>query len=163
MSTAACFVSQIANSSGSLSKKSIWAGRILSGLVAAFLIFDAVIHLLKPAPVVEAFARFHLPLSLAVDLGVIELVCIALYVVPRTAVVGAVFLTGYLGGAVAIQLTTSNSLFGEILFPVYTAVVLWGGLYLRDERVRALVPWRAVPYARFRAIIAGPFREEWET
>jgi DoxX-like protein len=141
MSTAAQFVSRPAGKPGSLSKKSIWAGRILSGLVTAFLIFDAVIHLLRPPAVVQAFAQLHLPLSLAVDLGVIELVCIALYVIPRTAVAGAVFLTGYLGGAVAIQLTTSNSLFGEILFPVYTAAVLWGGLYLRDERVRALVPW----------------------
>jgi DoxX-like protein len=141
MSTAAQFVSQATGTPASVSKKSLWTGRILSGLVTAFLIFDAMIHLLRPPTVVQAFVQLHLPLSLAVDLGVIELVCIALYVIPRTAVVGAVFLTGYLGGAVAIQLTTSNSRFGEILFPVYTAMVLWGGLYLRDERVRALVPW----------------------
>jgi hypothetical protein len=142
MGTAAHFVAQTTMESGSIGKKSIWMGRVLSGLVTAFLIFDAVIHLLKPPAVVQAFAQLHLPLSLAVDLGVIELVCIALYVIPRTAVAGAVFLTGYLGGAVAIQVTTSNSLFGEILFPVYTAIVLWGGLYLRDERVRTLAPWR---------------------
>ena len=141
MSTAAQSVSQTSNTQASSSQKSLWAGRILSGLVTAFLIFDAVIHLLKPPAVVQAFAQLHLPLSLAVDLGVIELICVALYVIPRTAVIGAVFLTGYLGGAVAIQLTTSNSLFGEILFPVYTAILVWGGLYLRDERVRALVPW----------------------
>lgn len=133
---------QISAQPTSFPKKSIWAGRILSGFVTAFLIFDAVIHLLKPPAVVQAFAQLHLPLSLAVELGIIELVLIVLYVIPRTAIVGAVFLTGYLGGAVAIQLTTANSLFGEILFPVYTAMVLWGGLYLRDERVRALVPWR---------------------
>lgn len=141
MASAAESFMPITTQSVSLLKKSVWAGRILSGLVTAFLIFDAVIHLMRPPAVVQAFSQLHLPLSLAVDLGVIELVCIALYAIPRTAVVGAVFLTGYLGGAVAIQLTTSNSLFGEILFPVYTAVVLWGGLYLRDERVRALVPW----------------------
>jgi hypothetical protein len=141
MSMVAHFVAPATAETSAIGKKSIWTGRILSGLVAAFLIFDAVIHLLKPPAVVQAFAQLHLPLSLAVHLGVIELICIALYVIPRTAVVGAVFLTGYLGGAVAIQLTTSNSLFGEILFPVYTAIVLWGGLYLRDERVRALVPW----------------------
>jgi hypothetical protein len=141
MSMAAHFVAPATAETSAMGKKSIWTGRILSGLVAAFLIFDAVIHLLKPPAVVQAFAQLHLPLNLAVDLGVIELICIALYVIPRTAVVGAVFLTGYLGGAVAIQLATSNSLFGEILFPVYTAIVLWGGLYLRDERVRALVPW----------------------
>ena len=141
MSMAAHFVAPATAETSAIGKKSIWTGRILSGLVAAFLIFDAVIHLLKPPAVVQAFAQLHLPLTLAVDLGVIELICIALYVIPRTAAVGAVFLTGYLGGAVAIQLTTSNSLFGEILFPIYTAIVLWGGLYLRDERVRALVPW----------------------
>jgi len=143
MSTAAHFVAQTTTVEPcSTGKKALWTGRILSGFVTAFLIFDAVIHLLKPAPVVEAFAKLHLPLSLAVDLGVIELICIALYVIPQTAIFGAILLTGYLGGAVAIQLTSSNSLFGEILFPVYTAAVLWGGLYLRDEKLRALVPWR---------------------
>jgi len=141
MSMAAHVMAQTTMGTSSIGKRWAWTGRILSGLVTAFLLFDAVIHLLKPPAVVQAFAQLHLPLSLAMDLGIIELVCIALYVMPRTAVVGAVLLTGYLGGAVAIQLTTSNSMFGEILFPVYTAVVLWGGLYLRDQRVRALVPW----------------------
>jgi hypothetical protein len=98
---------------------------------------------LKPAPVVEAFAKLHLPVSLAVDLGVIELLCLVLYVIPRTSILGAVLLTGYLGGAVAIQVTTSNSLFGEILFPVYVGVLIWGGIYLRDDRLRALFPWRS--------------------
>ncbi len=142
MASAAETMMQIATPSTPFSKKSICAGRILTGLLTAFLLFDATIHILKPPPVVQAFAQLHLQLSLAVELGVIELVCLALYLIPRTAVFGAVLLTGYLGGAVAIQLTTSNSLFGEILFPVYTAIVLWLGLYLRDERVRALAPWR---------------------
>jgi DoxX-like protein len=142
MSTAAHFVSEATAEPGSTSGKLVWTGRILSGLVTAFLIFDAAIHLLHPAPVAEAFVKLHLSLSLAVDLGIIELVCIALYVTPRTAILGAILLTGYLGGAIAIQLTTSNSLFGEILFPVYVAAILWGGLYLRDERLRSLVPWR---------------------
>ena len=142
MSTASYFVEQTTAEPAMTGKKALWTGRVLSGLVTAFLISDAVIHLLRPAPVVEAFAKLHFPLSLAVDLGVIELVCIALYVIPRTAIFGAILLTGYLGGAIAIQLTTSNSLFGEILFPVYTAAVLWGGLYLRDEKLRSLVPWR---------------------
>ena len=125
-----------------LSKKSLWVGRILSGLVTAFLLFDAMIHLLRPAPVVEAFAKLHLPLSLAVELGIVELVCLALYVIPQTSILGAILLTGYLGGAVAIQMTTSNSLFGEVLFPVYVGVLVWGGLYLRDERLRTVIPWR---------------------
>jgi hypothetical protein len=132
-----------ANQLGAVSRKSLWTGRVLSGLLSAFLLFDASIHLLRPAPVVEAFAKLHLPLSLAVDLGIIELLCIALYVIPRTAILGAILLTGYLGGAVAIQMTTSDSLFGEILFPVYVGIVVWAGLYLRDDQVRKIIPLRS--------------------
>jgi hypothetical protein len=127
----------------SISKKSLWAGRITTGIIVAFLLFDAVIHLMKPAPVVEAFAKLGFPLRLAVPLGIIELVCILLYVVPRTSILGAILLTGYLGGAIAIQLPTGNSLFGEVLFPVYIGVILWGGIYLRDDRLRTLIPLRS--------------------
>jgi hypothetical protein len=134
---------QPATLAGSLSKKSLWAGRIASGLVVAFLLFDAVIHLMKPAPVVEAFAKLGFPLRLAVPLGIIELVCILLYMVPRTSILGAILLTGYLGGAIAVQLPTGNSLFGEVLFPVYVGAMVWGGIYLRDERLRSLFPWRS--------------------
>ncbi len=134
---------QSAVPSGSLSKKSVWAGRIITGLVAAFLVFDAVIHIMKPAPVVEAFAKLNFPIRFAVPLGIIELVCILLYVIPRTSILGAIFLTGYLGGAIAIQLPTGNPFFGEVLFPVYIAVFLWGGIYLRDERLRTIVPLRS--------------------
>jgi len=133
---------QSATQPGSVTKKSLWTGRIFSGLVTAFLLFDAVIHLMKPAPVVEGFAKLGFPIRLAVPLGIIELVCILLYVLPRTSILGAILLTGYLGGAIAIQLPTGNSLFGEVLFPVYVGVIVWGGLYLRDDRLRALVPWR---------------------
>src|SRR5580704_16835649 len=126
-----------------LSKKSLWTGRIMRGLVAAFMVFDAVIHLMKPAPVVEAFAKLGLPIRLAVPLGIIELVCVLLYVIPRTSILGAILLTGYLGGAIAIQLPTGNSLFGEVLFPIYIGVILWGGIYLRDERLRTLIPLRS--------------------
>jgi hypothetical protein len=120
----------------------MWTGRIFSGFVVAFLLFDAVIHLMKPAPVVEAFQKLGFPLRLAVPLGITELVCILLYVFPRTSILGAVLLTGYLGGAIATQLPTSNSLFGEILFPVYVGVILWGGIYLRDEQLRMMFPLR---------------------
>ena len=143
MRSAAQPITHEATGTGQLSKKALWTGRVLSGLVVAFLLLDAAMHMLKPAPVVEAFARLHLSLSLAVDLGIVELLCVALYVVPRTSILGAVLLTGYLGGAVATQLPTSTSLFGEILFPVYVGVIVWGGIYLRDERLRALVPWRS--------------------
>jgi len=126
----------------SLSTKTLWTGRILSGFVTAFLLFDATIHLLKPAPVVEGFAKLGFPIRLAVPLGIIMLVCLLLYVVPRTSILGAILLTGYLGGAVATQMPTGNSLFGEVLFPVYVGVMVWGGLYLRDARLRTLIPWR---------------------
>ena len=133
---------QTAGSSGSISMKSVWAGRIISGLITAFLLFDAVIHLMKPAPVVEAFAKLNFPLSLSVPLGIVELLCVVLYVIPSTSILGAVLLTGYLGRAVAIQLPTGNPFFGEILFPVYVGVFLWGGIYLRDARLRALIPFQ---------------------
>jgi hypothetical protein len=133
---------QTVSSTSSLSMKTIWAGRIISGLITAFMIFDAVIHLIKPAPVVEAFAKLNFPLSFAVPLGIVELLCIVLYVIPTTSILGAILLTGYLGGAVAIQLPTGNPFFGEILFPVYIGVFLWGGIYLRDARLRALVPFQ---------------------
>ena len=134
---------QSVSQAGSLSKKSLWAGRIASGLVVAFLLFDAVMHLMKPAPVVEAFAKLGFPLRLAVVIGIVELLCVVLYVVPRTSILGAILLTGYLGGAVAIQLPTGNSLFGQVLFPLYIGVIVWGGIYLRDERLRTLLPLRS--------------------
>jgi hypothetical protein len=134
---------QATTQAGSISKKSLWAGRVTSGFIVAFLLFDAGIHLMKPAPVVEAFAKLGFPLRLAVPLGIIELVCILLYVIPRSSILGAILLTGYLGGAIAIQLPTGNSLFGEVLFPVYIGVFLWGGIYLRDERLRTLIPLRS--------------------
>jgi hypothetical protein len=143
MSSAAHSVSQTDSQSGSSSKKSVWAGRTITGLVTAFLLFDAVIHLMKPAPVVEGFAKLGYPIRFAVPLGIIELACICLYVIPRTSILGAIFLTGYLGGAIAIQLPTGNPFWGEVLFPLYTAVFLWGGIYLRDAQLRTMVPFRS--------------------
>lgn len=116
-----------------------WAGRVLSGLPVAFLIFDAAIKLVHPAFVTEASAKIGWPDAVITPLGVVLLTCVALYVVPRTAVLGAVLLTGYLGGAVATHLRVGDPLFSHTLFPIYFGVMLWGGLYLRDARVRALV------------------------
>jgi hypothetical protein len=143
MESAADSVTQSANQPSSVSRKSLWAGQIITGLVAAFLLFDAVIHLMKPAPVVEGFAKLGFPIRFAIPLGIIELVCVLLYVTPRTSILGAILLTGYLGGAIAIQLPTGNPFFGEVLFPVYIGAFLWGGIYLRDEKLRALVPLRS--------------------
>ena len=143
MRSAAPSAAETSTGPGSISKKTLWAGRIITGLVTAFLIFDAGIHIMKPAPVVEAFAKLNFPIRYAIPLGIIELVGILLYVIPRTSMLGAIFLTGYLGGAIAVQLPTGNSLFGEVLFPVYIAVFLWGGIYLRDARLRTMVPLRS--------------------
>ena len=114
-----------------------WAGHVLSGLPVAFLIFDAAIKFAHPAFVTEASARIGFPDALCVPLGVILTACLALYLVPRTAVLGAVLLTGYLGGAVAIHARIGDPLLSHTLFPIYFGVMLWGGLYLRDARVRA--------------------------
>jgi hypothetical protein len=125
-----------------VSKGQLWTGRILSGLGVLFMLFDATIHVMKPAPVAEGFAKLAFPLSAAVPLGIIELVCIALYVIPRTSVFGAILLTGYLGGAIATQVRVDAPLFSTTLFPIYVALFLWGGLYFRDDRVRSLIPLR---------------------
>ena len=126
-----------------VSKKGLWAGRILSGLVVLFLIPDGIIKFIKPAPVVDAFAHLGLPLSSSVTLGILLLSCTVLYAIPRTSVLGAILLTGYLGGAVATHLRVGDPLFSHILFPTYLGVVLWLGLYLREGRLRALIPLRS--------------------
>ena len=125
-----------------VSKKSLWAGRIISTLVVLFLVMDSVIKFIKPAPVVEAFAHLGLPMSLAVNLGILLLSCTALYVIPPTSILGAILLTGYLGGAVATHLRAGDPLFSHVLFPTYLGVLLWLGLYLREDRLRALIPLR---------------------
>jgi hypothetical protein len=124
------------------SNAAIWTGRVLSGLGILFIVFDGVIHVMRIQPVVDAFAELGYPLSTAVTLGVIELVSIALYAFQRTSILGAILLTGYLGGAVATQARVEAPLFGNTLFPVYMGLILWGGLYLRDALVRAIMPVR---------------------
>jgi hypothetical protein len=116
-----------------------WAGRILTGVAVLFLLFDTAIKLAGAKAAVDGtvqlgYAPHHLPV-----IGVIELACLVLYLVPRTAPLGAVLFTGYLGGAVATHLRLDNPLFSHVLFPTYVAALLWGGLYLRDARVRALL------------------------
>jgi hypothetical protein len=115
-----------------------WPGRILSALVVAFMTFDGIIHIARPAPVTEAFAQLGYPLRLSIGLGVLELLFTLLYAIPRTAFFGALLLTAYLGGAVATQLRIDAGWFPTI-FPVIVAALLWTGLALRDARVRALV------------------------
>jgi hypothetical protein len=125
-----------------ISKGQLWAGRILSGIAVLFMLFDTVIHAMKPPAVIQGFAQLGFPLSIAIPLSAIEFIAVVLYVIPRTSAFGAILLTGYLGGAVAAQVRIGAPLFSTVLAPIYVALFLWGGLYLRDERVRALIPLR---------------------
>ena len=120
------------------SKKSLWAGRIMSGIVVLFLIFDGVTKLMVIQPVVQGMRQLGYPVPLAPVIGTILLICVVLYVIPRTAPLGAILLTGYLGGAVASQFRIGMPLFSYTLAPIYVAALAWGGLYLRDSRVRGL-------------------------
>ncbi len=133
-------ISQSTTFSVAPSTARLWSGRIVTGVTVLFLLADTAMHLANIAPVQQASARLGLPIALAPVIGVIELLCLAAYLVPRTAVLGAVLLTGYLGGAVAIQLRAGSPLFAEALFPIYVGVLVWGGLALRRPGlVRALL------------------------
>lgn len=126
-----------------ISSKSLWAGRILSGLVVLFLLMDGVMKLLKPAVVVEGTVKVGYSESVIVPLGIVLLACTILYAIPRTSVLGAILLTGYLGGAVATHVRVGDPLFTHALFPIYLGILIWLGLYLRDERLRALIPLKS--------------------
>ena len=115
----------------------VWVGRILSTLPVLLLLFAGVTKVMKAAPVLRALAQFGYPESIVRGLGVTELACTALYVIPRTSVLGAILLTGYLGGATATSVRVGDSAFYH---PIIVGVLVWGGLYLRDDRVRALIP-----------------------
>jgi len=125
-----------------VSNKAFWAGRIMSGLVVLFLIFDGVVKVLNLAPAVEGTTQLGYPESLVPGIGILELICVAVYVIPRTAMLGAILLTGYLGGAVATQVRAGSDLF-SVVFPVIIGLLLWGGLFLLDHRLRALIPLRS--------------------
>jgi hypothetical protein len=110
--------------------------------MSLFLLFDAVVHIVRSKPVVDSFAALGYPVSVAVGIGILELGCLTLYVIPRTSLLGALLLTGYLGGAVSAQLRIDAPLFSTLLFPVYVGVALWAGLYLRKPALRSLVASR---------------------
>jgi hypothetical protein len=120
------------------------AGYVMSGLVIAFMVLDGGMKLVPFDVVIKSTAELGYPPSpdLMRGLGLVALICTALYAWPRTAVLGAILLTAYMGGAVATHLRIGNPLFSHMLFGVYLAVIAWGGLYLRDARVRALLPLR---------------------
>jgi hypothetical protein len=125
-----------------VSKGQMWTGWILSGLMTAFLLFDGVMKVMQIQPVVESFAKLGFPPGVALPIGVVLIACVLLYALPRTAILGAMLLTGYLGGAVATHVHAGDPL-SHVLGPVLFGVLVWGGLYLREPRLRALVPLRS--------------------
>jgi hypothetical protein len=125
-----------------VSKGALWTGRVLSALAALFLLVDGAMKLVRSDFVVETTVKLGYPESVILPLGMVLLVCTLLYLVPSTSVLGAILLTGYLGGAVATHVRHEDTLF-EILFPIIFGALLWGGLVLRDTRLRSLVPWRS--------------------
>jgi hypothetical protein len=125
-----------------ISKKALWGGRVLSGLGVAFMGMDAAGKLLQPPQVVEGTTSLGYQASVIFPLGVVQVLCLVLYLVPRTAALGAVLWTGYLGGAIATHVRIGNPLFSHVLFPIYVAALFWGGLWLRDARLRSVLPLR---------------------
>jgi hypothetical protein len=117
-------------------------GYILTALVVLFLAFDTALKVLVLAPAVQGTTQLGYPAQSVLWIGIIELVCVVLFLAPPTAVLGALLLTGYLGGAVASQLRIGAPLLSHTLFPIYVAALLWGALYLRETRLRALLPFR---------------------
>jgi len=127
---------------GAVSNKALWTGRVMSGLVVLFLVFDGIIKLVPLKEVTETLAQLGYPTELAQGLGVLTLLCTVLYAVPRTSTLGAILLTGLFGGAMATHLRIGSPVFSHLLFGGYLGLLAWGGLYLRDPRVRALLPFR---------------------
>lgn len=123
-------------------KRDLWIGRVLSGVGVLFLTFDATLKLLRLPMAIEGTSQLGYPAGVVLPLGLVQVVCLVLYVIPRTSVLGAVLWTGYLGGAIATHVRLGNPLFTHVLFPVYVALLLWGGLWFRDGRLRALLPLR---------------------
>jgi hypothetical protein len=132
---------QPATQTARASKTKLWAGRIMSALPALFLLVDGAMKLVQPEVVVKTTVELGYAETVILPLGVVLLTCTFLYLIPRTAVLGAILLTAYLGGAVATHVRAGHGLF-EILFPVVLGSLLWGGLVLRDDRLRTLIPLR---------------------
>jgi hypothetical protein len=132
---------QLDTQSASVSKKMLWAGRVISTLPVLLLLLSGVMKLMKPAPVVQGFAHFGYPDSLILSIGILELACTVVYMIPRTSVLGAILMTGYLGGATATNVRVGDPSF---FLTIILGVLVWAGLFLRDDRLRALIPLRKV-------------------
>jgi hypothetical protein len=124
------------------SKGMLWAGRVISGPAILFLVFDGVTKVLKVPAVMKAAAELKFSDGQIVAIGIILLICTAIYAIPRTAILGPVLLTGYLGGAISIQMHAGNPIF-ETLFPGIFGVLVWSGIFFRDSRLRMLIPMKA--------------------
>ncbi|MDQ2667503.1 MAG: DoxX family protein [Gemmatimonadota bacterium] len=122
-----------------ISTRQLWISRVLMGLSAAFLFVDAAMKIMRLAPAIQGSTELGYSAGSVRGIGILLLVCVIAYIIPRTSFIGAVLLTGYLGGAVASQVRVGNPLFSHILFPTYAAAMIWGALYLRDNRLRALL------------------------
>jgi DoxX-like family len=118
------------------------AAYALTTIVTLFLTFDTVLKVLQLGPAVKATTDLGYPAARVLPIGIVEMVCLALYVVPRTSVLGAILLTGYLGGAIATHVRAGSPMFSHTLFPLYVALMLWGGLYVREPRLAELLPFR---------------------
>lgn len=127
--------------SGSVSKASLWTGRVISGVVVLLLLFDGITKLLRVPQAVDATIRIGFPVRTIVGIGITLLVCTAIHAIPKSSILGVILLTGYLGGATAAQLRAGSPVFAT-LFPVIFGVLAWLGLYLREQRLRALLPLR---------------------
>ena len=132
----------ISNTSMKFRVSRVTVGRVLSALAVLFLVFDTAVKFTAVPAVAESMGQLGYPMGYAVRIGILELVCLAVYLIPRTSVVGVILLTGYLGGAIASHVRVGNPLFSHVLFPIYIAALLWGGLYLRDARVRSIISAR---------------------
>lgn len=121
-------------------KALIWVGRGMSGLLVAFMLMDSIIKLILIQPVIDTMTQMGLPVAMARPIGAIELAVTVLYAVPRTSLLGAVLLTAVFGGAIASHWRLDSPLFSHTLFGVYLGLLAWGGLWLRDPRVRAVMP-----------------------
>jgi len=133
-----------ANQKAEISKPARWTGRVLSGLVIVFMLFDGAMKLVPWPIVTETMDKMGYGSSegLARSLGIITIVCTVLYAVPPTSILGAILLTGYLGGAIASHLRIGSPLFSHTLFGLYLGLMVWGGLWLRDRSLRSLIPFR---------------------
>jgi len=132
-------ITQSAATAGATSKKMVWAGRVISAIPVLLLLFSAVLKLVKAAPVVQGFPRYGYRESLIVIIGVLELLSCIVYLIPSTAVLGAILMTGYLGGATATNVRVGDP---SYIMTVLLGVFVWGGLFFRDGRIRALIPFR---------------------